>query len=87
MTVALWVVIAFTVLVFLRIIVFGSSSWDRLLGTSVIFSKVVVIIIIYASINDTAYLLDFAILYALFGFLGTIFIALFLSDRSKRGKE
>jgi multisubunit Na+/H+ antiporter MnhF subunit len=33
-----------------------------------------------------AFLLDFAIIYALSGFMGTIFIALFLSDR-KLGKR
>ena len=87
MIIALWVVIAFIIIIFVKCVIMGPSIWDRLLGMGVIFSKVNVIIIFYASANETAYILDFAIIYALFGFLGTVFIALFLSERSKRGKE
>lgn len=65
----------------------GPSIWDRLLAMSVISTKIIIIIIFFATVNDTSYMLDFAIIYALFGFIGTIFIALFLSERSKRKKE
>lgn len=69
----------------------GPSVWDRLLGMNLIASKIIIIIIAYASINNATFLLDFAIIYALSGFIGTIFIALFLSERnlkkSKRGGE
>jgi len=54
---------------------------------NIISTKIIVIIIFFAYLNDTAYLLDFAIIYALFGFIGTIFIALFLSERSRKGRE
>ena len=59
----------------------GPSVWDRLLGMNLIASKIIVIIMIYSSISEMTFLLDFAIIYALSGFIGTIFIALFLSER------
>ncbi|MCL2621050.1 MAG: monovalent cation/H+ antiporter complex subunit F [Defluviitaleaceae bacterium] len=63
----------------------GPSIWDRLLGLNLIAAKVIMIIIVFSSIMDITFLLDLAILYGLFGFIGTIFIALFLS-RHKLGK-
>jgi len=65
----------------------GSSRWDRLLSMNLISTKIIVIIILFASIYNTTFLLDFAIIYALSGFIGTIFIALFLSQRRKKGRE
>ncbi|MCL2571255.1 MAG: monovalent cation/H+ antiporter complex subunit F [Defluviitaleaceae bacterium] len=63
-------------------VVIGPSVWDRLLGLNLILSKTIMIIILFASIMGTTYLLDFAIIYALSGFVGTIFMALFLSQRN-----
>ena len=63
----------------------GPSIWDRLLGMNLIATKTIMIIALFASINGITFLLDFAIIYALFGFIGTIFIALFLS-KYKLGK-
>jgi multisubunit Na+/H+ antiporter MnhF subunit len=51
---------------------------------NIVATKIIIIIIIYASMNDTAFLLDFAIIYALSGFIGTIYIALFFADRRKK---
>jgi len=65
----------------------GPSRWDRLLGMNLISTKVIVIIILFASLYNTAYFLDFAIIYALSGFIGTIFIALFLAQRKRREGE
>jgi len=83
---ALWVMLVFLFVYIWRAIK-GPSLWDRLLAMNIIATKTIIIIIIYASVNDISYMLDFAIIYALFGFIGTIFIALFLSERSKRKKE
>ena len=82
----LWIMLFFLFLYIWRVIK-GPSIWDRLLGMNIIATKIIVIIIFFAFVNDTAYLLDFAIIYALFGFIGTIFIALFLSERSRKGRE
>ena len=63
-------------------VIIGPSVWDRLLGMNLILSKTIIIIVLFASIFDTTFLLDFAIIYALSGFIGTIFLALFLSQRN-----
>ena len=69
-------------------VIIGPSVWDRLLGMNLILSKTIVIIILFATIFETTYLLDFAIIYALSGFIGTIFLALFLSARGlQKGRK
>jgi len=74
----------------IRVIV-GPSVWDRLLGMTLILSKTILIIILFAAIFETTFLLDAAIIYALSNFIGTIFLALFLSRRDlqkiKKGRK
>ena len=70
----------------IRVIV-GPSVWDRLLGMNLIASKIIVIIVLFSSISEAAFLLDFAIIYALSGFIGTIFIAMFISERNAKRQE
>ena len=82
----IWILLAFMALYIFRA-ARGPSIWDRLLGMSLISSKIILIILIFASLNQTAYLLDFAIVYALLGFIGIIFVALFLRERLKGGKK
>ena len=82
----LWIMLALMTLYFVRV-VRGPSIWDRLLGLNLIFSKVILIIVNYASLHETAYLLDFAIVYALLGFVGIVFTALFLLERMKGGRK
>jgi len=85
-TVVLWMFYAILILLGLSFIVAlkGPSIWDRVLSMNIIATKVVAIILIHASIRDTAFFLDFALIYALSGFIGTIYIALFFADRKKR---
>ena len=82
----LWIMLAYLFLYFV-VVVTGPSVWDRLLGMNLVSTKIIIIIIVFASVHKTAYLLDFAIIYALFGFIGVIFVALFLLGRTKRGVE
>jgi len=63
----------------------GPSIWDRLLALNLISAKIIMVIILFSSIEGITFMLDIAILYALFGFMGTIFIALFLA-RHRLGK-
>ena len=81
-----WVMIAFLFLCFIRLVK-GPTIWDRLLGMNIVATKIIAIIIVYASINDTAFLLDFALIYALSGFIGTIYIALFFAERKRRRQK
>ncbi|MCL1995088.1 MAG: monovalent cation/H+ antiporter complex subunit F [Defluviitaleaceae bacterium] len=82
MTHLLWAMLALVV-VFIIGVIKGPSIWDRLLSMSMVSLKVIVVIVVLAYISDTAYLLDLAIIYALFGFISEIFIALFVADRAK----
>ncbi|MCL2399771.1 MAG: monovalent cation/H+ antiporter complex subunit F [Defluviitaleaceae bacterium] len=78
----LWIMLIFLFLYCWRVIK-GPSIWDRLLGMNIISTKIIILIVFFAADYGLAYLLDFAIIYALFGFIGVIFIALFLAERSK----
>jgi len=80
----LWVMLAFLT-VFIARVVKGPSIWDRLLGLSLISTKVILIIVFFASYSQIAYLLDLAIVFALLGFISIIFTALFLLQRIKAG--
>jgi len=62
-------------------IIEGPSIWNRLLGMNLITTKIILMIVVFASMHSTAYFLDFAIIYAICGFIGTIFLANFMSDR------
>ena len=79
----LWILFGFLVAYIARAVI-GPSVWDRLLGLNLVAAKTIIIIMVFASIYETTFLLDFAIIYALSGFIGTIFITLFLSDRHRR---
>ena len=78
--------LAFLFLYITRIIR-GPSIWDRLLGLNLISTKIIIMIVIFASFQETAYLLDLAIVYTLLGFISTIFTARFLLGRIKGGEE
>jgi multicomponent Na+:H+ antiporter subunit F len=80
-----WILMGLLALYILRTFM-GPTIWDRLLGLNLIASKVIVIIIVLASVYDMSYLLDFAIIYTLSGFIGIIFLALFFS-KSRLGRR
>ena len=83
--IVLWILVVF-LFMYLLCVIRGPSVWDRLLGMNLLSIKIVMIIAVFASLNNTAYILDFAIIYALFGFIGVIFVALFLLERTKSKK-
>ena len=80
----LYIMAAFLLLFMVRIVK-GPSAWDRLLGMSLICTKGTIIIIVFASIYDISYLLDFAIIHTLLGFICIIFIAFFILKRTREG--
>ena len=65
------------------LVIKGPTRWDRLLAMNLISAKVIVIITLFASLYNTAFLLDFAIIYALSGFISTIFFSIFLRRRDE----
>jgi len=90
MNYVIWAMVLLMIIYIIRAIR-GPSIWDRFLALMLTSAKIIIIIVIYASMVEISFLLDFAIIYALSGFIGTIFIALFLSDRKvgkkRRGEE
>ena len=71
---------------YLVMVIKGPSVWERLLGLNLVSTKIIVIVLIFASLQDTSYLLDYAIIFALIGYLSTIFITLFWKAKQRRMK-
>lgn len=88
----MFLIILFGTLIFLMVLTFvravkGPKLWDRLLAMNLITVKGILIIIVYASMRNSTEYLDVALIYALFGFISTIFLALFLSEHKSRSRE
>jgi multicomponent Na+:H+ antiporter subunit F len=67
---------------FFRIIK-GPSVWDRLLGLNLFSINMIILMILYALINEINYLLDIAIVYAMLGFISIVFISRFIQRKGK----
>ena len=85
----IWVQIVLLVYlcIYIARIIEGPSIWNRLLGANLVMTKIILMIIVFASMHETGYFLDFAIIYAICGFIGTVFLANFMSDRVIADKE
>lgn len=81
-----WALIVLLVLTFLKAIK-GPKLWDRLLAMNLITVKGILLILIYATLKDASGLIDVALIYALFGFIATIFLALFISEHKERSRK
>ncbi len=66
----------------LRILI-GPTVWDRLLGMSLISSKIIVAIVVASVITDRSFLMDIAIIYSLLGFLSSVLIARFIERKGE----
>ena len=71
-----------TVLSAIRMII-GPSIWDRLLSLNLLTSKVIMILVLIAVLFNETYILDLAIVYALLGFVGVMFIAISVQKRGQ----
>ena len=78
--IALYVLLGMVVIAGLRVIL-GPTVWDRLLGLNLIAAKVLIAIVLLASLLGESYLLDIALVYAVLGFIGTVLIARFFERR------
>ena len=72
------VLIILMVLTSIRILI-GMTIWDRLLGFNLITSKLVLLVVLVASLRSQAMFLDIALVFALFGFVGVAYFAKFLN--------
>ena len=80
--------IALTALAVLGIIaivrmVLGPTIWDRLLTFNQLSTKVVVSMVFFSILTKQAFILDIAIVYTLFSFMSSVFIARFVRDRGE----
>ena len=64
-------------------IIAGPTVWDRLLGMSLISSKIIVAIVIFSVILDRSFLMDTAIVYSLLGFISSVLIARFIERKGR----
>jgi len=78
----LWVLVILGSASTLRAIL-GPTVWDRILGLNLLSSKIVMIIVVFAFLLEKSYLLDIALIYALFGFVGVVMIARFVEKRGR----
>jgi len=67
-------------IVIIRMIM-GPTIWDRLLTYNQLSSKVVIGIVFYGIITAQTFYLDIAIVYTLFSFISSVFIARFIRER------
>ena len=81
-----WILIILTALTFIKAVK-GPKLWDRLLAMNLITVKGILLILVYATLRDATGLIDVALIYALFGFIATIFIALFISEHKERSRK
>ena len=74
-------------------IVFGCSTiiaknrWKRLLAISLISAKIIMVIVLYALLTDTAFFLDVAIIYTILSYIGIIVLANYMLEWRKRQKK
>ncbi len=61
-------------------VIIGPTVWDRLLGLSLISSKIIIIIIIYSLQNGQSFYLDVGLVFAILGFVGTTSLSKFLQN-------
>lgn len=59
----------------------GPTIWDRLLGFNLFSSKVIIFSILLGLLINRSYMIDVALIYGVFGFVGTILIARFVERR------
>jgi multicomponent Na+:H+ antiporter subunit F len=59
----------------------GPTIWDRLVCMNQLSAKVIVFIVLLSIISKQSFLLDIAIVYALFSFVSTVIIARFIKKK------
>ena len=82
MNIAMGILIGLTSLSVLRLLI-GPTIWDRLLGLNLITSKIIMLLVILAFVLNKTYIIDFAMIYALLGFIGVMFIAINVQKKGK----
>jgi len=78
-------VILLTVMSTFRIII-GPTIWDRLLGLNLVTTKLIMLIVLIASLRQETFLLDIALIYALLGFIGITFMSIYIQNKGAKNE-
>jgi multicomponent Na+:H+ antiporter subunit F len=78
-------VILLTVMSTFRIII-GPTIWDRLLGLNLVTTKLIMLIVLIASLRQETFLLDIALIYALLGFIGITFMSIYIQNKGTKNE-
>jgi multicomponent Na+:H+ antiporter subunit F len=76
----MYILLLLSLLCLLRVLL-GPTIWDRILGFNLFSAIFILIILLYTVIEDQAYLMDVALVYALLGFISIVFITRFLQKK------
>ncbi|MDK2866648.1 MAG: multicomponent Na+:H+ antiporter subunit [Clostridiales bacterium] len=66
----------------LRILI-GPTIWDRMLGLNMVSSKLIMLLVLIASFRQQTFILDVSLTYALLGFIGMIFMSLYIQGKGR----
>jgi len=78
-------ILAMFIIPYIYIMVKGPTTWDRLLCMSLISTKVTLIAVLYAVITDRSFMIDYAFIYVLLGFISMFFITVYwVKHRSRK---
>ena len=80
-----YIIYAMTILIGISVlrVLAGPSLWDRLLGFNLVTSKLIMLIVLIASLRSESFLLDIALVYALLSFTGVIFFSVYLQRKGR----
>lgn len=76
-------ILALLSLLLMLLIIFSTNVWDRILALNLFTSVSVLLIMVYAVMNEMYYLIDIAIVYTLLGFIGIVFMARFFQGKGE----
>ena len=82
----LWIFLLFLI-PYLVLTIKGPTIWDRLLGLSLISTKITLFAALYAVIHETPFLMDYAFIFVLLGFIGIFFITAYWVKFKRKTRE
>ncbi len=68
-------------IILILIMIKGPTIWDRLLCMNELSAKSIAFIVLLSIISEQSFLLDIAIVYALFSFVSTVIVARFIKKK------
>ena len=82
----LWILLLFLI-PYLVLTLKGPTIWDRLLGLSLISTKVTLFAVLFAVIHEIPFLMDYAFIFVLLGFISIFFITVYWVKLKRKTRE